>query len=258
MVQAKKNARKPRVNPVRAVVVYLLGMGMILAGVYYSSLTPVGPLPEALSFLNSTGKVQITNDQYAYFQPLVANHQTGFIFYPGGRVDYRSYAPLAARLAEKGWPVAIVPMPLNLAVLGSDRADSVINSHSEIKNWVIGGHSLGGTMAARYTIENPEDIAGIIFLASYPSDTRLAESKLPVFSIYASEDGVISTEDWQKYRARFPTGTTWVEIIGGNHAGFGWYGIQADDRPAVISLNEQTEQILQAIDQFLTKVENNK
>lgn len=254
----KKKSRKPRVNPVRMVAVYLLGLLIIMAGVYLFTLSPVGPLPEALPYLQSTDKVQVTTGEFAWFQPVESPSKTGYIFYPGGRVDYRSYAPLAAGLAAKGWPSAIVPMPLDLAVLGADRASMVINAHPEVTHWVIAGHSLGGTMAAQYAQQNPASIVGIVYLASYPANDKLAVSNLPTLAIFGENDGLVTAEDREKYRPRFPASTEWMVINGGNHAGFGWYGKQEGDNPAAISLQQQEDQVLQAIDQFMKKMENNK
>jgi pimeloyl-ACP methyl ester carboxylesterase len=247
---------KRRANPLQILIGYAIGLGMVLAGVYFSSLTPLGPLPEALPYLQSNQLVQVIPGDYAYFLPAGQAAQTGFILYPGGRVDYRSYAPFAALLAEKGWPAAIVRMPLNLAVLGADRASQVMADHPEIHRWVIGGHSLGGTMAAQFAIKNPEKIAGIVFMASYPEGKELATSTIPLLSIYGSADGLISKEDWGKYKNRFSPSTQWIIIDGGNHAGFGWYGKQDGDKPAAISLQNQTDQIIQAVDQFLQIIDN--
>jgi hypothetical protein len=253
MVEKKK---KRKINPLQAVIGYSIGLAMVLAGVFYSTLSPVCPAENALPFLNSDERVQVTVAQNAYFQPAVKNAATGFIFYPGGRVDYRSYAPLAHRLAEKGWPVAIVPMPLNLAVLGSDRASQVIKEHPEVSHWIIGGHSLGGSMAAKFLAENPGKISGIVFMASYPAGKELTASHIPVLSIYATNDGLISMKEWETYRPRFPTNTQWISIVGGNHAGFGWYGKQEGDNPATISLEEQTDKIVQSIDQFMKLIDH--
>lgn len=151
--------------------------------------------------------------------------------------------------------MAVVSMPLNLAVLGPDRAAEVIQDHSEIDRWVIGGHSLGGTMAAQYAVKQADNISGVVFLASYPSDKSLINSNLAILSIYGSEDGLITLPDWQKYHDRFPMDTHWAFINGGNHAGFGWYGEQEGDNPALISLDRQTEQISEAIDRFLLSIE---
>ena len=195
---------KKRAPVFRLIVGILTGLVVILAGYYFTSLTPVGPLPEALQYMQSDEQVQVVQGDYAFFQPLKNPAQTGFIFYPGGRVDYRSYAPLAHKLAEKGWPVAVVPMPFNLAVLGSNRAAEVIKDHPDVPRWAIGGHSLGGSMAAQFEIDHPSTTTGIVFLASYPAGNELASSTMDVLSIYASEDGLIPLKEWETYRPRFP------------------------------------------------------
>jgi hypothetical protein len=203
----KKTTKKQRVNPVRMVAVYFLGLLIILAGVYLYTLSPVGPLPEALPYLQNTDQVQVTTTgNFAWFQPTSNPARIGFIFYPGGRVDYRSYAPLAASLAAKGWPSAIVPMPLDLAVLGPDKAHDVIKAHPEITRWVIGGHSLGGPMAAQFAAQNTSSISGIVFLASYPADNKLKSSNLSTLAIFGENDGLVTAEDREKFRPRFPGG----------------------------------------------------
>ncbi len=256
MNPAGKSGRRKKVNPVRVAIGYTIGMLMVLAGIYFASLTPVGPLPQALTYLESNDRVEVSKGDYTFFMPQNNPVRTGFIFYPGGRVDNRSYAPLASGLAKKGWPVAVVPMPLNLAILGQDRASKVIRDHPEIDYWVIGGHSLGGTMAAQFAEKHPDEINGIVFLAAYPQDASFVNSGLPVLSVYGTGDGLIPLPEWLKYRNRFPANTQWVMINGGNHAGFGWYGEQDGDSPASISLEEQTYQVLQAVDQFLLSIEN--
>ena len=42
----------------------------------------------------------------------------------------------------------LVKMPCNLAVLDRNAADSIPERFSEVTDWYIGGHSLGGAMAA--------------------------------------------------------------------------------------------------------------
>jgi len=39
-------------------------------------------------------------------------------------------------------------MPLNLAVFDPDKASEVITTFPKVINWVVGGHALGGSMAA--------------------------------------------------------------------------------------------------------------
>ena len=83
-----------------------------------------------------------------------AGAKTGFVFYPGGKVQYNAYEPLLAKLAEKGIACFLVKMPFNLAVFNINGAEEVLNQFPEIENWFIGGHSLGGSMAASFLDKN--------------------------------------------------------------------------------------------------------
>jgi len=40
-------------------------------------------------------------------------------------------------------------MPLSLAVLAPDAADAVLAAHPAVRNWSVGGHSLGGATVAQ-------------------------------------------------------------------------------------------------------------
>lgn len=210
-------------------------------------LTPLGPMPEALSALQSSSSVQVVEDKWLTFKPITDAKDTGLIIYPGGRVDPRSYSPIARQLSSSGYTVVIVPMPLNLAVLGSERAGDVMRAYPEIDNWVIAGHSLGGSMAARYAHRNQDVIDGIILWGSYPAkDDDLSNSGILSMSIFATLDGLTTPEDINKSRHLLPENTIWVPIIGGNHAQFGWYGTQSGDNSANISREVQQKMIIES------------
>ena len=74
----------------------------------------------------------------------------GFIFYPGGKVEYTAYIPLMQACAEEGILCVLVEMPFHLAVFDVNAADGIQKEYPEIEEWYIGGHSLGGSMAASY------------------------------------------------------------------------------------------------------------
>ncbi len=217
------------------------------AGFVIWGSTPLGPMPEALTTLDSGPEVTVTTERWLTFTPTEAV-TTGLILYPGGRVDPRAYAPTARAIAEEGVLVVIVPMPLNLAVLAPNRAQAVMDAHPEIDTWAIGGHSLGGAMAARFTDEHPERIDGLVLWASYPAEgNSLADQdSLAVVSIYASEDGLATLEEIEASRPLLPPQTQWVEIAGGNHAQFGWYGPQGGDGLAEISRKVQQYLVVEA------------
>ena len=71
---------------------------------------PLGPGQTAQLAIQSDERVTVeTIQEWTVFRPAAGVPQTGFIFYPGGRVDYRSYAPLLKPLAEHGYLVVLTP-----------------------------------------------------------------------------------------------------------------------------------------------------
>ena len=103
-------------------------------------------MPQAREALESDARVVVQRDRWIVFEPQVGISSTGFILYPGGRVQAEAYAPLGKAVADKGFLAVIVPMPFNLAILAPDAADAVIDDYAQVRHWVIGGHSLGGVL----------------------------------------------------------------------------------------------------------------
>jgi len=184
------------------------------------------------------------------FTPKNKDAKTGFIFYPGGKVQYEAYAPLMQSLAEEGILSVLVKMPANLAVLNVNAADGIKENFKGIKEWYIGGHSLGGAMAASYVKKHPNEYKGLILLGAY-STVDISDTSLRVLCIYGSNDGVMRRNKYQKGQLDLPA--DWKEnvIEGGVHAYFGSYGEQSGDGEATITPEEQwsltTKAILQGI-----------
>ena len=167
------------------IIVALAIIGFVIWG-----STPSRPMPEALAALQSDAKVQVETGPWITFRPVGVQPTAGLIFYPGGHVDPRAYAPMLRQIAERGYLVVLTPMPLNLAVFGVNRADQVIAAHPEIQHWAIGGHSLGGAMASAYVYSKPDAVDGLALWASYPADNNsLANRDLKTTSIYGTNDG---------------------------------------------------------------------
>jgi len=217
--------------------------------------TPLGPSDEALAALNSDASVSVTTRPWLVFTPAGTAPRTGFILYPGGRVDARSYAPQARAIAEKGYLVVIPPMPFNLAVFGVNKADAVIAAHPEIARWAVGGHSLGGAMASSYLFRSGADDVGLVLWAAYPAGDSLADRAIPATSIYGTADGVATPDEVLAGRALLPADARFVPIEGGNHAQFGSYGPQPGDNPATISAAEQQAQAAAATMALLERLD---
>ena len=176
--------------------------------------------------------------------------EVGFVFYPGGKVEYTAYVPLMRAIAEEGVFCALVNMPANLAILDINAADKILDEYSDIKEWYIGGHSLGGTAAASYLSAHSDKLSGLVLLASYPS-SDISGACRRALSVYGEHDGVLNREKYEGAGEYLPDGFTEIVIEGANHAGFGMYGEQQGDGTATISQSEQILLTAEYVTQFV-------
>jgi len=209
------------------------------------------PLQPALDALHSDAQVTVTqHDGFIAFEPTGIKPDMGFVFVPGGRVDYRAYSPVLHQIAAQGFFVAVVEVRINLAFFDVNAPDRVVSKYPAIQHWVIGGHSLGGTAAASYAAKHKDVLNGIVFWASYPADSSLKNSNLKVLSIYGTND-MAGVDVFEKSQTLLPADSSFVIIPGGNHAQFGAYGPQAGDKVATISPEDQWSQAADATIRFL-------
>lgn len=183
------------------------------------------------------------------------NSKLTLVFYPGGLVKPDSYANWAYQVSKEGYTVKIVHFPLNLAVLASNQVKQVVGPHEK---FVIGGHSLGGAMAARYAAKaDKPNLKGLFLLAAYTDQKgRLDHSQLPVLSVNASKDGVLNWTNYHANKKYLSKDTTFSTISGGNHGGFGSYGHQKGDKIAKISNAKQQKQVAQILIKWLKTIKN--
>lgn len=212
----------------------------------------MGPATEAFAGLRSDEHVTVSVNKFVVFQPANRNVNTGFVFYPGGRVDYRSYAVPLHKIAAEGYLVILLPVRLNLAFFDINAADRAIAAFPEIRHWVVGGHSLGGVAAALYA-ERHENIDGLVFWASYPANATLKKSDIKVLSVYGTLD-ISGTNRFDESRLNLPNDAEFVVIDGGNHAQFGDYGFQPGDNQATITRMDQQKEAVNATVKFLKEI----
>lgn len=215
----------------------ILGAVLIAAAIWF--LIPMGPPDGTPAALLDGDDVRVEEDPWLTFAP-VDGSTTGLIFYPGARVHPESYAPAARAIAEEGYLAVVVPMPLNLAVLSPNRAAQVIDAHPEIERWVVGGHSLGGAMAAQFANTRRTVIDGVVLWGAYPgANTSLRNAGHTVVVVYGTRDCISTEEEILAGTVRLPEDATVIAIEGGNHTQFGWYDGQPGSCAATISLEEQ-------------------
>lgn len=235
MTANTKKAAKPGK---RALIVAF--SALVLAAVSFFAYTAVYYRADeaALSTLVSDDTVTVSQTDYGYLFD-GPSETDALIFYPGGKVEETSYAPLLRAIAEGGSDVCLVKMPFRLAIFGGEKAEDVI-TQTDYARYLIGGHSLGGVIASSYASNHSGEISGVLLLASYP--TKDIPADIPVLSLRGSEDGVLNLSFYERGIKRIHGSFTEVIIYGGNHAQFGSYGAQRGDGEPEISPEEQWEQ----------------
>lgn len=203
--------------------------------------------------LISDSNVEVRVDKNIYFTPKNSIATKGFIFYPGAKVEPESYAPLCKKIAENGYEVVIVHMPLNLAILSYNKGESIINEFSHIKTWIVGGDSLGGSMASKFAAENTM-VDGVVLISSYPLSDDLKNIGKDVLSIWGSKDGIVDFEKLIKSKNNLPDNTNYVEIEGGNHSQFGDYGDLKGDQIPIIGREKQINIAADNISRFINNI----
>lgn len=181
--------------------------------------------------------------------------KAGLIFYPGGKVEHTAYEPLMLACAKEGILCVLIEMPFRLAVLDQNAAEGVQEGYAEIDCWYVGGHSLGGSMAASYVEKHTAEFDGLVLLAAY-STADLSGSGLDVLSIYGSEDKVMNTKKYEKYKGNLPVGFTEYVIGGGCHAYFGMYGRQDGDGEPRMNARKQILLTAEKIAESVEKTAN--
>lgn len=219
---------KKRIVSMFVVVILVVAAGMYLFS--YSSAIGVD------DYLISRDGVAVSETHYGLFFDGAGTDDI-LIFYPGAKVEYTAYAPLLFELAKGGLDVALVKMPCNMAIFGVSEADKI----PEAENYAhvfVGGHSMGGAMAAAYASMTERELSGLVFYAAY-SATDITEKALPVLSLYGEFDKVLNMSKLAEGRALVGDKYEEVCISGGNHAYFGSYGEQKGDGEATITPKEQ-------------------
>ncbi|MRX44463.1 alpha/beta hydrolase [Agromyces kandeliae] len=236
----RRTARSGRSSrPTRSVVwrrvgrVALVALAVAWIGVI-GWLRPYPAVEPALTAMVSDELVDVTETPTGItLAPTAGGDGTGVFFQPGALVDARAYAAVLRPLAEAGHTVVIAKQPLGIAFLAVPAFDEARSAHPAIERWVLGGHSLGGTVAAMQADDADDDVdapaAGLLLFASYPAGDVSESLTVPVESISGSRDGLATPSKIEASRTDLPTGTGFTEIAGASHAQFGDYGPQAGD-----------------------------
>lgn len=178
--------------------------------------------------------------------PVGAESPVGVFFQPGARVDARAYSAILRPLVESGHLVIIEKQPLGIAFLSSGAFAAARTAHHPVTRWVVGGHSLGGLVAAAdaeaFAGAARDPVVGLLFFASYPA-TNIAEVKVSVLSISGSNDGLSTPAKIAAAKPTLPSTARYAVVVGGVHSFFGDYGPQDGDGTPTISRDQARAEI---------------
>ena len=235
---------------IRKIVAVLLIWVVLLVKITFVFQTAYEATDSALAYMNNPEKGVTVIDKTRLVEFTPENPKAGFIFYPGGLVEPDAYAPLMEQLAEHGIKCIIVRMPHYMAFLDANGARGIREMYPEIDEWYIGGHSLGGAMAAMYCAIHSDEYKGLVLLAAYAT-SDLTHKDIKTILIRGDQDKVLNMEKYEESLQNLPDGYEEVIIPGGCHAYFGDYGPQNGDGTPTITVEEQTKQTLEKLVDFM-------
>jgi len=211
----------------------------------------------ALTFLDSDDTVEVIRGTVIEFRPRQQHALGGIIFYQGGRCDPLAYAPLLRPLAVAGFHVFVPQMALRMAVTGANKAANIMRSSPEQRRWFIGGHSMGGSMAAGFAKKHQTELDGLFMIGSYAAAMHaMPDSDLPVLVINGTQDLEVRQSELDAQPDRLPAHTRHVSIVGGDHYQFGSFA--GENVNATISRDDQQAQTVTSLLNFVnTAADNN-
>ena len=166
----RRRPRRGGWRRVTRIVLILVSIGWIGLMAWLRPFTAAEP---ALAAMMSDAKVAVAESAtQIVMTPTGSASHTGVFFQPGAKVDARAYAAVLRPLAESGYTVIIPKQPLGIAFLSIFTFDATKPAYPAITRWVLGGHSLGGSVAAMQADSADNDstapVVGLFLCASYP------------------------------------------------------------------------------------------
>lgn len=241
----RRPARTGRWRTVGRTGLVLLSLGGIAVLAWLKPFVAVEP---ALAAMASDAAVSVAEyPTQIVMTPTTAVAATSVFFQPGARVDARAYAAVLRPLAEAGHRVVISKQPFGIAFFNISAFASVQGAYPDAADWVVGGHSLGGTVACIDADAHDSDAAspvrGLLLYASYPASDMSSSLTASVLSISGSDDGLATPAKIDAAKPLLPPSTDYQVIEGAVHSYFGDYGPQPGDGTPTISHDDARTQI---------------
>ena len=156
--------------------------------------------------------------------------------------------------------MVIPKQPLGIAFLSTRAFESVQSTTPGVSQWVVAGHSLGGTVAAMEAQDHGaaadagHPVVGLLLHASYPAGDLSSMAGVSVLSIYGTNDGLATPDDIEASRANLPPSAEFVAGRGRRPRLLRRLRPQPGDGEPTISHDEARTQISNASVGFVTEL----
>lgn len=213
----------------------LVVVGLTVVAIW---IRPFGATESGLEAMQGSDAVSVSQTGSRILMEPDGDPVGGLVFYPGARVDARAYANILTPVVEAGWEVVIVKPPFGIAFFSTSFAERWIEERPSLDTWAVGGHSLGGVVAAS-AADRDRGVDALVLYASFPA-SDISRADVDVVSIYGLDDGIAAPEDIEASRSDLPASAELVPLDGVVHSDFGDYGIQpGDGRPTLTKPDAQ-------------------
>ena len=230
------------------VVLVVVVVLAVVALLFYANMVMRGERSAAIDAWENPAVSITSTDDSIIMTPTGTASRQGLVFIPGAKVDPYAYMyKLSGIVEETGLIVVITKPTLNLAFFDQRPLSAFIDGVAGVDDWFVGGHSLGGVRACQLadTPDAPK-VSGLVLFGSYCA-TDLSGTTLEVLSIGGQNDGLSTPSKIAAASDNLPADTTFVEIEGLNHAGFGDYGTQSGDGVTTLTSAQQRAEITRAL-----------
>ncbi len=201
------------------------------------------PYPETREIAD---EMESENGDYWFY----GDGDVGFLLFAGAKTSEASYSYLAELLHEEGYTVVIPKQRFDLSIFGARHGMKILEEHTEVEEWILIGHSMGGWPVSRIAAKESDRLIGAVFLATYAS-RDLSDLPFPALRISAENDGIMNNERMDSRADRLPEGSESIVLTGANHRGFGGYDSPfGGDGEATITWQEQNEESIDLILEF--------
>ncbi|MCD8336562.1 MAG: alpha/beta hydrolase [Lachnospiraceae bacterium] len=222
-------------------VIGILAIGFICLLFYHNRA-----FPEAQEIAR---EMELVGGDYYFY----GGSKTGFIIFSGAKTDEKAYTYLAKLLHEEGYTVVIPKQLFYLSMFGTKHGLEIMESNTQIENWILIGHSLGGMPVSQIAAAQPKGLIGVALLATYAS-VNLSGLDISAIRITADHDGIMNNTFMEKYNGNLPANSANIMLEGANHQGFAAYSSSSGrDGEASLSWKEQNEQTIRLILDFFSE-----